>query len=67
MNIYGVISGSVLCLLCATLFFSRQKLADKLRNRSKLVFNEQAKLLATALNNISVALIVGGMIVEDRN
>ena len=62
MNIYGGISWLVLFLLCAMLLFFRQKITDKTQGRSKLVFNEQAKLIANALNNISVALIAGGLL-----
>lgn len=62
MNIYGGISWLVFFLLSAILLIFRKKLADRVMDRSKLVFNEQAKLAATALNNISVALIVGGFL-----
>ena len=61
MNIYYAIILSVLFALTAIAFVFRKRMDAYVQARSKLVRNEQAKLFATAMNNIGVALIVGGV------
>ncbi len=62
MNIYGEISWFVLFLISVTFLIFRKRLKANLQIRSNVIFNEQIKLTATALNNIAIALIVGGLL-----
>jgi len=68
MDIYHqriILNSLLLLFIIAAAFYAwRKSKADPLRFHSKQVYNERTKLLATFINNIGTASVVGGILLS---